>query len=198
MSKTATRLKSVKKAVDKVKLGNAIKTHIPAGMASPGPPLGPLLGQRNLNIAGFCKDFNEKTKDIKEGIPLPTKILINEDRSYNILISKPPSTYFLKQAAGIERGAMEPGSEIAGKITLKHIYEIAKIKAEDPVNECRPLSHICAMLIGSARSIGIEVVRDLDPEEYRTFLEERKVIIEEQKKELQEKKEAKLLRTTAS
>jgi large subunit ribosomal protein L11 len=87
------------------------------------------------------------------------------------------------------------GTEVAGKITLKHIYEIAKIKSEDPPLECVSLEIICKMMIGTARSCGIEIVKHLDPVEYGQFLEERKIIIERQKKELEEKKEARMLRT---
>ncbi|XP_069672496.1 large ribosomal subunit protein uL11m [Periplaneta americana] len=195
MSKVASRLKGLKKTAEKVVHGNKIRALIPAGMAAAGPPLGPTLGQRGINIAAFCKDFNERTKDMKEGLPLPCKIIVNPDKSYELIINKPPSTFLLKQAAGIQKGAMEAGKEVAGKITLKHIYEIAKIKSEDPNLECTPLEVICNMMIGTARSCGIEVVRELDPVEYEQFLEERKVIVEQQRKELDEKKEARMLRT---
>lgn len=195
MSKyNASKLRQMKQGVDKIQHGK-LRTNIPAGLATPGPPLGPMLGCRNINITAFCKDFNEKTKDIKEGIPLPTRVTVNPDRSYQITITKPPSMYYLKQAAGIQKGSMNPLLETAGKVTLKHIYEIAVIKQTDENLEFRSLEEICNMLIFTAKSLGIKVVRDLDPEEYQRFLEDRKVVLEERRKELQELKEAKMLRT---
>ncbi|TDG49268.1 hypothetical protein AWZ03_004357 [Drosophila navojoa] len=164
-------------------------------MAAAGPPLGPMLGQRAINIAAFCKDFNTKTAEMKEGVPLPCRISMNSDRSYDLVIHHPPATFFLKQAAGIQRGTMTPGREVAGKITLKHLYEIAAIKIQDPPNALLTMKQMCEMLISIARTCGIKVVRDLDPTEYAQFLEERKVIVEAQRRELQEKREAKMLRT---
>ncbi|XP_063627897.1 large ribosomal subunit protein uL11m [Cydia splendana] len=195
MSKSVARLKSMKKVADKIDHSSKLRTNIPAGMAAAGPPLGPMLGQRNINIAAFCKDFNEKTANIKQGIPLPTRVKVNADRSYQLTIHQPPASYFLKQAAGINRGAMDSGKEISGKITFKHLYEIAKIKQQDPPLEWRPLQEICTMLIATARTCGIQIVRDLHAKEYGEFLAERKLAVEEQKKQLQEKREAKMLRT---
>ncbi|XP_017874031.1 PREDICTED: 39S ribosomal protein L11, mitochondrial [Drosophila arizonae] len=195
MSKAAGKLKSLKKTVERVTHTTKLKTNIPAGMAAAGPPLGPMLGQRAINIAAFCKDFNTKTAEMKEGVPLPCRISMNSDRSYDLVIHHPPATFFLKQAAGIQRGTMTPGREVAGKITLKHLYEIAAIKIQDPPNAMLTMKQMCEMLIGIARTCGIKVVRDLDPTEYAQFLEERKVIVEEQRRELQEKREAKMLRT---
>ncbi|KAH8407085.1 hypothetical protein KR222_006115 [Zaprionus bogoriensis] len=195
MSKAAGKLKSLKKSVERVTHTTKLKTNIPAGMAAAGPPLGPMLGQRAINIAAFCKDFNMKTAEIKEGVPLPCRISMNSDRSYDLVIHHPPATFFLKQAAGIQRGTMTPGREVAGMITLKHLYEIAAIKIQDPPNVLLTMQQMCEMLIGIARTCGIKVVRDLDAAEYAQFLEERKVIVEEQRRELQEKREAKMLRT---
>lgn len=90
---------------------------------------------------------------------------------------------------------MFPKKEVAGKITLKHLYEIAAVKMQDPPNALLTHKQVCDMLVGVARTCGIEIVRDLDAEEYGNFLEERKGVVEQQKKELQEKREAKMLRT---
>lgn len=90
---------------------------------------------------------------------------------------------------------MYPKKEVAGKITLKHLYEIALIKIQDPPNALMTMEQMCEMMVGIARSCGIEIVRDLDPVEYAQFLEERKAVVEQQKVELEEKREAKMLRT---
>lgn len=107
----------------------------------------------------------------------------------------PPLTYFIRQASGCERGANNPSKETAGYLTVKHVYEIAKVKSKDPIYDCVPLKKICEDIIESAKTCGIKVVYNLDEEEYRQFLEERKRIVEQQLKELDDKRQAKMLRT---
>lgn len=193
MSKTG-RMKLAKKITEKIDHSSKLRVTIPACMANPAPPLGSQLGQRNINIANFCKDFNLRTANMKEGIPLPVRVKVHSDRSYDLVMHKPPATYYLKQAAGIQKGRMKKG-EVAGKITLKHLYEIAKIKSEDPPLVLLSLQQIAQMLVGIARTCGIEIVREIDPEEYGQFLKEREISVKEYIEHLQAAKENKLLRT---
>lgn len=170
-----SKLAQAGKAAVKITGGGVIRSIIKAGQAVPGPPLGPVLGQYGIPIGQFCKDFNERTKDFIPGIPLPTKITIKSDRSYELQINKPTTTYFLLSAAGIEKGASSPGHEIAGMVTLKQLYEIALVKSQDHSIVIRdwPLETMIRCLMGTARSLGIKIVKELDAEEYGVFLKER-------------------------
>ncbi|XP_018310821.1 39S ribosomal protein L11, mitochondrial [Mycetomoellerius zeteki] len=198
MSKVMRKVKKMgkmgKKLVEKIDHSSKLRVNIPAGLASAAPPLGSQLGQRNINIEKFCKDFNKRTSDIKEGIPLPCRVKVKSDRSYNLVIHNPPATYYLKQAAGIQKGKIKKG-EVAGKITFKHLYEIAKIKLEDPPNALLNLEQMCQMIVGIARTCGIEIVREIDPEEYKQFLKDREAVVVDFREKLQLAKESKLLRT---
>ncbi|KAK5970843.1 Mitochondrial ribosomal protein L11 [Trichostrongylus colubriformis] len=172
MASKAARVR--KKEIVKVVHGAFLKTNIKAQMASAAPPLGPQLGQRGLNVANFCKEFNKETGHIKPGVPLPTRISIKPDRTYDLEICTPTTSWLLKQAAGIARGKQEP-DEIVGKITVKHIYEIAKVKSRDKVLQGVPLELICQQILKQCRTLGIQVQReDLDPVELKAFLDKRR------------------------
>ncbi|XP_016423213.1 39S ribosomal protein L11, mitochondrial-like isoform X1 [Sinocyclocheilus rhinocerous] len=170
-----SKISKAAKAVKKLDTGGVIRAIVRSGQAAPGPPLGPILGQKGIPIGTFCKDFNEKTKDLKEGIPLPIKINVKSDRTYDLKIGQPTVSYFLKQAAGIEKGAGKTGHEIAGMVTVRAVYEIALVKSQDDSIKLRDTSmlNVVKCIIGSARSLGIKVVNDLSPEEYGEFLRER-------------------------
>ncbi|KAK6745037.1 hypothetical protein RB195_011632 [Necator americanus] len=151
-------------------------TNIKAQMASAAPPLGPQLGQRGLNVTNFCKEFNKETGHIKPGVTLPTRVLVKPDRTYTMEICSPATSWLLKQAAGIARGKSNK-DEIAGKLSVKHIYEIAKVKSKDKCLVGVPLQEICRQIIKQCRTLGIEVQReDLDPVELKKFLDERRQI----------------------
>ncbi|KAF4104729.1 39S ribosomal protein L11, mitochondrial [Onychostoma macrolepis] len=170
-----SKISKAAKAVKRLDTGGVIRAIVRSGQAAPGPPLGPILGQKGIPIGAFCKDFNEKTKELKEGIPLPIKINVKSDRTYDLKIGQPTVSYFLKQAAGIEKGAGKTGHEIAGMVTLRAVYEIAQVKSQDDSFKLRDISmqNVVKSIIGSARSLGIQVVNDLSPEEYGEFLRER-------------------------
>nr|ACO15046.1 39S ribosomal protein L11, mitochondrial precursor [Caligus clemensi] len=183
--------KASKKAVTTIARTRVI-THIPAQKASPGPPLGSQLGELGVNIGAFVKDFNLKTSIYKPGVPIPCFITLNPDRTHNILMSHPPFEHFLMQAAGIRRGKMK--KETVGMLTRKHIYEIAKVKSEDPRLQMIDMEEVVRRACVIAKNIGIKIVDRLDPEEYAEFLKESAQVVEDQLAELKAIKEAKLLR----
>ena len=139
------------------KIIGIIKLQVAAGKANPSPPIGPALGQRGLNIMEFCKAFNAATQNVEPGMPIPVVITAYGDRSFTFVTKSPPSSYFLKKAAGIEKGSQTAGKgTMAGRVTLAQIRDIAAQKMADlNANDIEGASR---MLIGSARSMGIEVV----------------------------------------
>ena len=139
------------------KIVGIIKLQVPAGKANPSPPIGPALGQRGLNIMEFCKAFNAATQAIEPGIPIPVVITAFADRSFAFVTKSPPNSYFLKKAAGIEKGSSTTGKgSVVGRVTIAQIREIAEQKMQDL--NATDIEGACRMLIGSARSMGLEVV----------------------------------------
>ena len=136
------------------KVVGQIKLQIPAGKATPAPPVGPALGQAGVNIMDFCKAFNAKTaKD--DGLIIPVVITVYADRSYTFITKTPPVAVLLKRAAGIAKGSGEPNKSKVGKVTMKQVEEIAKQKLPDLNAE--DLQAAVRTVLGTARSLGVEV-----------------------------------------
>ena len=133
-----------------------IKLQVAAGAANPSPPIGPALGQRGLNIMEFCKQFNAKTAKLEKGMPIPVVITAFSDRSFTFITKQPPVSYFIKKAAKIESGAKTAGTVTVGKITMAQIREIAEQKMVDL--NANDLDAAARMIVGSARSMGVQVV----------------------------------------
>ena len=132
-----------------------IKLQIPAGKADPSPPVGPVLGQRGVNIMDFCKAFNAKTKDMGD-VLVPVIIDVFQDRSFTFITKTPPVSVLLKKAVGIESGSKMPQKDKVGKINVNQITEIAKVKLPD-LNGLE-LDSAISQVTGTAKSMGLEVV----------------------------------------
>ena len=139
------------------KVTGYIKLQVKAGQANPSPPVGPALGQRGLNIMEFCKAFNAQTQNLEPGMPIPVVITAYGDRSFTFVTKTPPSSYFLKKAAGIEKGSQTTGKGVTvGRVTMAQIREIAEQKMVDL--NANDIDAACQMIVGSARSMGLQVV----------------------------------------
>ena len=137
------------------KVVGEIRLQLPAGSANPAPPVGPALGAQGVNIMGFCKEFNAKTKD-QAGMILPTVITVYADRSFSFILKSPPAAILLKKAAGIAKGSGVPNREKVGTVTRKQVLEICETKKNDlNAKDEDAAFHIIA---GTARSMGLEVV----------------------------------------
>lgn len=137
------------------KIAGYIKLQVPAGQANPSPPIGPALGQAGLNIMEFCKAFNAATQNMEQGVPTPTVITAYADRTFSFVTKTPPASYFLKKAAELSKAASDPGKEIVGSVTIDQVREIVEMKKADL--NTTDIDQACKMIIGSARSMGIEV-----------------------------------------
>jgi len=131
-----------------------IKLHIPAGKATPAPPVGPALGQHGVNIMDFCKAFNARTAKAG-GILTPVVITVYQDHSYSFITKTPPASVLLAKAAGIDKGSGVPTREKVGKVTRAQVEEIARTKQEDL--NAMDLEGAVRIIAGSARSMGIEI-----------------------------------------
>ncbi len=131
-----------------------IKLQLPAGAANPAPPVGPALGAQGVNIMGFCKEFNAKTKD-QSGMILPVEITVYADRSFTFILKSPPAAILLKKAAGLAKGSGVPNRDKVGKVTKQQILEIVKTKQNDL--NANDEEAACRIIEGTARSMGIEV-----------------------------------------
>ena len=133
-----------------------VKLQVPAGNATPAPPIGPALGQRGVNIMGFCKEFNARTEKEARGTPLPTVITVYQDKSFTFVTKTPPASFFIKQALNIKSGSKAPGRDSAGKITRTQLREIAEKKMKDL--NANDLEQAAKIIEGSARSMGLQIV----------------------------------------
>lgn len=139
------------------KIVGFIKLQVPAGKANPSPPIGPALGQRGLNIMEFCKAFNAQTQNLEQGMPIPVVITAYGDRTFTFVLKTPPITYFLKKAAGIDKGSQTTGKGAkAGKVSMEQIRDIAEKKMKDL--NAHSIDAAASMIVGSARSMGLDVV----------------------------------------
>ncbi len=133
-----------------------IKLQVKAGSATPSPPIGPALGQRGVNIMGFCKEFNARTENVEKGTPLPTVITVYQDKSFTFATKTPPATFFLKEAAGLKSGAKLTGREVVGQITRQQLRDIAEKKMKDL--NANDIESAARIIEGSAKAMGLKVV----------------------------------------
>ncbi len=139
------------------KVAAVVNLHVPAGKASPAPPVGTALGQHGINIMAFCKDYNARTAS-QVGQIVPVEITIYADRSFAFVTKTPPASDLLKKAAGVEKGSGDPAGEKVGKVTRKQIREIAELKMSD-LNAIN-LARAEKIIEGTARSMGLVVEED--------------------------------------
>ncbi|MGE0410089.1 MAG: 50S ribosomal protein L11 [Amphiplicatus sp.] len=137
------------------KIAGSLKLQVPAGAATPSPPIGPALGQRGLNIMEFCKSFNAASQQMEKGMPIPVVITIYSDKSFTFSMKTPPASYYLKKAAKIDKGGATPGRTIAGSVTVKQCREIAEAKMKDL--NASDIEAATKIIMGSARAMGLQV-----------------------------------------
>jgi large subunit ribosomal protein L11 len=135
-----------------------IKLEIVAGQASPAPPVGPALGQHGVNIMGFVREFNERTKKMDEGTVVPVLITVFKDKSFNFVVKTPPASYLLKKAAGIAKGSGAPNKDKVGTVTQKQIEDIARTKLPDL--NAYDIEAAKKIIEGTAKNMGLEIISE--------------------------------------
>ena len=138
------------------KIDTYIKLQVPAGAASPSPPVGPALGQHGVNLMDCCNAFNSKTNDMEKNVPVPVVITVYEDKSFDFIVKTTPASILLKKAAGLDKGSPTPNSLKVGKVTRAQVEEIAEKKMQDL--NAADMDAAVKIISGSARSMGIEVI----------------------------------------
>lgn len=133
-----------------------VKLQLPAGQATPAPPVGPALAEHKINIADFCKRFNDATKNEEKGLIIPAQITVYADRSFDFVLKKPPASELLKRAAGVPKGSGQPNTVKVGKITREQLRRIAEMKMPDM--NANSVEAAMNTLAGTARNMGIEIV----------------------------------------
>lgn len=138
---------SLKEILTRRPVAATVRLTIPAGGARPGPPVGPAVGQYKVNLMAFCKDFNARTQKYKSEAPIAATVTVFKDNTFELSVRSPSVTWFLKKAAGIDSGSGRAGHVVASTLTLKHIYEIAKVKQADPYCQYMSLEAISKSII---------------------------------------------------
>lgn len=139
------------------KVNSIVKIQIPAGKATPAPPIGSVLGPKGINIAGFVKEFNDKTAS-QVGMIIPCVITIFDDRTFSFVLKTPPAAVLIRKEAGIEKGSGKPNKDKVAKLTKSQVRKIAEIKMPDL--NASSIENAMSMVAGTARSMGVEVVED--------------------------------------
>ena len=139
----------------KKKIAQVLKLQVPAGGASPQPPVGPALGQAGINIMDFCNAFNSATEDKEKGLPLPVVINVYEDKSFDFSVKSPPASVLIRKALGIPKGSGIPNRDKVGTISRKQLEEIVEMKKEDL--NANDMDQAVKIIAGTARSMGVEV-----------------------------------------
>ena len=139
----------------KKKIAQILKLQVPAGGASPQPPVGPALGQAGINIMDFCNAFNSATEDKEKGLPLPVVINVYEDKSFDFSVKSPPASVLIRKVLGIPKGSSVPNRDKVGTISRKQLEEIVEMKKEDL--NANDMDQAVKIIAGTARSMGVEV-----------------------------------------